>query len=219
MKRTVIVSVVAGALGILTPAGTSLAYASWKVMGSTLTMAATTSTMPTPGVPNFHAHGNTVKVTWQPEFIEPDVKVQRYVVTRHGGGAELTTVCGGMVRSTNCTDSDVPPGTWTYSVRAVYYRWTSQDSRHSEAVTVGPKGSTKDEKAMVEHTTDVPEPTGSSPTAAPTPDISPQRSAPTESPSEPSVGDSTPTATAPASSSSSALPTEAEGATEDSPAG
>ena len=134
---TKVTAVVATALsaGIL---GSGVAFAGWFEGADSVTGKLTTAAMPgfdsRPGV---QLTKNTVTVQWFAQKVAKKVPVQRYVVTRYDAGTGAhEQVCGANVTATRCKDTEVPAGTWEYTVRTVQYRWTGPESRHSDPVTI-----------------------------------------------------------------------------------
>jgi len=80
--------------------------------------------------------GRTASVSWN--AAGAGAPASGYTVKRYGdtGEVEPAGSCSGTVNALACTESIVPPGTWTYSVRPVRGNWTGPESQISDAVTV-----------------------------------------------------------------------------------
>jgi hypothetical protein len=116
--------------------GTSAASAYWSSTG-TASAAAATGTLAAPVdlvVPTESTAD--VAVSWSPGT--GGIAPQGYVVTRDDG-VTTTSACASspaaLIVSTSCADTDVPDGTYSYAVTAVYQSWTAT-SGSSSTVTV-----------------------------------------------------------------------------------
>jgi hypothetical protein len=80
--------------------------------------------------------GKDVTVSWSAATLTGGGAVQGYTVTRSDG----TSTCGSptLVTTLACTDSSVPTGTYTYTVRAVYRTFSSSSTSGSIAVLTAP---------------------------------------------------------------------------------
>jgi len=119
----VFVSLMAALLGI------APAAAYWSATGSASASAAT-GTIAAPVDVTVPATATTdVPVSWTPgaEGIAP----AGYYVTRHTGDTTVAACASSpavLVEATNCTDSAVPDGEYSYVVTAVYGSWTAASS-------------------------------------------------------------------------------------------
>lgn len=113
--------------------------AAWSVGGSGAAGGAA-AVMPTGLAPTAGATGDVVTVRWPSATLSDGVAVAGYVVVRANAVTGTTVAaggtCAGTVTTTSCTDSPVPPGSWTYADTPVQLTWTGGESPQSNAVTV-----------------------------------------------------------------------------------
>ena len=118
----------------LVAATSALAY--WAATGSG-SGAATTGTLAAPTAVTANATNATVAVNWTASAGSPTP--DGYLVTRTNSSNVTANACGTsasqLATSTSCSDTNVPPGTYTYKVTAIYKTWTA-DSAPSSSVTV-----------------------------------------------------------------------------------
>jgi hypothetical protein len=114
---------------VLGDAGGALAY--FAAAGAA-TAQATVGSIVGPSSVTATQTGANIAVSWSAATMGTGAAVQGYTVTRSDG----TTVCGSptLVTTLSCTDSSVPSGTYTYTVKAVYNSWHA--SATSPAITV-----------------------------------------------------------------------------------
>jgi hypothetical protein len=129
-------TIVAGVL-LLTPTG--IADAAWVVGGSGAG-GATAAVMPTGLTPTGSATGSSVTLRWPAVTLTDGAPVQGYVVSRYnaasGTQATVGAGCSGVVTSTGCTESGVPPGTWVYTDTPVVQSWNGGQSPPSAPIVV-----------------------------------------------------------------------------------
>jgi hypothetical protein len=97
--------------------------------------------VPAPAAPVAVATGPNVSVGWNPVTFGSGTPVAGYVVERLDGSGVpqvLLAGCAGVLTSPSCTEVGVPPGIWSYRVRAVHASWTGPVSDPSAAITVLP---------------------------------------------------------------------------------
>ena len=115
------------------------AGAAWSTPGSGSAGAAAT-VMPTGLAPAAVATRNVVTVTWPAVTLPDGTPVDGYTVMRTNAATGVTGAaggtCAGIVTTTTCTDSPVPPGSWTYADTPVLASWTGGQSPQSNTVTV-----------------------------------------------------------------------------------
>jgi hypothetical protein len=116
------------------------ATAQWSSVGfGTGSAAAATLAAPTNVSATAAAGGSTVSLSWTPSAQSPSqVAPQGYYVTRMDGGtaaAACGTTVAALTTTASCTDLNVPNGTYSYLVTAVYRSWTAT-SIASNPVTV-----------------------------------------------------------------------------------
>gem|GEM_PF-1053153 len=92
---------------------------------------------------------NEITVDWAATMLSSGSPADGYTIQRYDVGSPtpqpVAGSCAGLVPSTTCTDADVPPGSWTYTVTPrVGSHWGGPESLPSEAVLVaadtGPLG-------------------------------------------------------------------------------
>ncbi len=92
---------------------------------------------------------NEITVGWAATTLSSGAPADGYTVQRYAVGSPTPQpvggTCAGLVASTTCTDADVPPGSWTYTITPrVGTHWDGPASLPSEAVLVaaetGPLG-------------------------------------------------------------------------------
>lgn len=128
---------VTGAACTLTPSAG--AGAAWTEGGSGSAGGAA-AVMPNGLAPTAGATGDVVSVRWPSVTLSDGAAVAGYEVVRTNTLNGTTTAaggtCAGTVTTTSCTDSPVPPGTWTYADTPVEMTWTGGQSPQSNTVTV-----------------------------------------------------------------------------------
>jgi cell division septation protein DedD len=188
-------SLVATAVAALAVVGGGVAFAgAWFAVSPTMTVKKlTTATMPGfDSRPAVELRNGNVTIQWVTQKLVKGVNVQRYLVRRYDTATgDSAPVCGGTVTVSKCKDTDVPTGSWEYTVRTAQYLWTGPESVHSDPITIAPTFA----KPATATTSAAPSPSGPAPAPAPT----------TKAPStpEPSVS---PSPSATASTSESAAP-------------
>jgi hypothetical protein len=84
--------------------------------------------------------GRTVSVSWGASTLSNGVAVAGYLVKRYvSGGAVQTTLagCSGTIAALSCVESDVPAGSWRYTVTPVIAtNWQGVESAQSGVATV-----------------------------------------------------------------------------------
>jgi hypothetical protein len=115
---------------VLGDAGGALAY--FAATSAVATAQATVGSIVGPSGVTATQTGANIAVSWSAATMGAGAAVQGYAVTRSDG----TTVCGSptLVTTLSCTDSSVPSGTYTYTVKAVYNSWSAAAT--SSAITV-----------------------------------------------------------------------------------
>ena len=117
------------------------ALASWSVQQSG-TAAGAAATMPTGGAPTGSARLRAVTVRWPVADLSSGTAVAGYTIQRfnavNGQAATVGPGCSGVISTNSCTESSVPPGSWTYTDTPVQQSWTGGQSPASAPVTVSP---------------------------------------------------------------------------------
>jgi hypothetical protein len=136
---------VAAVVAALTAAMAAAALAYWttnSAAGSTgAAAAATVNAGATPGV-SVTSIGREVSVSWGASTLSNGAAVTGYQVERYpsgGGVADMSPIgsCSGTVAGTSCSEDDVPPGAWVYTVTPVVGNWHGAQSSSSGVVTIG----------------------------------------------------------------------------------
>jgi hypothetical protein len=172
------------------------AVAEWTVPGKSVRVTAAAASLAAPGKPTATLKRGTVNLSWPGVDLGPGNK-GGYRVFRHGPSGQPKPAggsCAGVVRDNRCSDAGTPPGTWRYTVRAVYGpKWIGPHSPKSAPVhTGGYEAPRLMEQPAAEEQTVEPTPTATA-TAEPEPEPKPSE------PSEPEPTASTTTVTPEAS--------------------
>ena len=114
------------------------AQAAWT-QGATGGGVAKALSMPQGAVPAATKSNRDVSLSWSAVTLANGTAVSGYQVTRYdasGTAQAASGACAGTVTALSCTETGLPAGSWTYSVRAVYGPWTGADSAKSSAVEI-----------------------------------------------------------------------------------
>lgn len=116
-------------------ATSAFAYFSSGGLGSA---SAAVSNLTTPTISTATpAAGGTVALTWT-AATAPGEEAVKYYVTRDGGEAAGTCATpGAPAAAVTCTDKEVPIGTHTYKVFAVWRSWTTSSATKNATVAIG----------------------------------------------------------------------------------
>jgi hypothetical protein len=91
-------------------------------------------------VPTASVAGHAVTLDWSASQFADGAAIPAYVVKRYDAitNALQTTLvsCGGLVGATTCTESNVPTGTWKYSVTPAAGAWRGVEGAKSASVVV-----------------------------------------------------------------------------------
>ncbi|MBC7632208.1 hypothetical protein, partial [Aeromicrobium sp.] len=101
--------------------------------------AAAASTVNQGATPTASVVGRTVTVSWPATTLTNGQMVSGYAVKRYSGSTAQTivTACTGIITGTSCVESNVPVGTWAYSVTPLFgSAWSGRESVKSSTVTV-----------------------------------------------------------------------------------
>jgi hypothetical protein len=149
-NRGVMFAVLAMALMLLAVAlanGASAYWSATSVAGGH--GAASAGTVAQGSTPVATAADNAITVEWADTMLSSGSPADGYTLQRYEVGSPTPRPvggsCAGLVPSSPCTDTDVPPGSWTYTVTPrVGANWNGPESLPSEAVlvadAVGPLG-------------------------------------------------------------------------------
>jgi len=121
-------------------AGTARAYWSGTSTAGGSGAAAATS-VNAGATPSASAVGSTVTVTWSASTLATGTAVSGYLVKRYDAGTlvaqTILSACTGTVAATSCVESNVPDGSWKYTVTPVFgTNWQGAESAKSAAVSV-----------------------------------------------------------------------------------
>jgi hypothetical protein len=110
----------------LTPGG---AEAYFTGASASATASATVGTLPASSITAATPGAGTVALAWSPVSAPADATVT-YYVTRAGGtvGGTCPSSAAGAITATNCTDTGLSKGSYSYTVTAVWRSWTSTSS-------------------------------------------------------------------------------------------
>jgi len=91
--------------------------------------------------PTASAAGATVTVSWSASTLANGQAVNGYLVKRYDAGTlaaqTILSACTGTIVTTSCAESNVPNGSWKYTVTPVFAtNWQGQESAKSATVTV-----------------------------------------------------------------------------------
>jgi chitobiase/beta-hexosaminidase-like protein len=138
-RRTAVV------IAALTAAMATAALAYWTTNSAAgskgAAAAASVNGGATPSV-SVTAIGREVSVSWGASTLSNGAGVTGYHVERYpsgGGVGDMSPIgtCSGTVAGTSCTEDDVPPGAWVYTVTPVLGNWHGAASSSSGLVTIG----------------------------------------------------------------------------------
>ena len=126
-----------GASVVVVGLQSSSASAGWQVAASG-SGRALAQTIPTTATPTASAVGRDVAVSWAATALSGGTPASGYVVRRFDAAlVQQTTLASCTSVTTNsCVESNVPSGTWTYSVQATRGNWLGSQSARSASVTV-----------------------------------------------------------------------------------
>jgi hypothetical protein len=134
MKSATKLALVVGGCGLVLVVGSLNAFATYTSTTSSTTLKVAAAELPRGDVPAVDAHGADVLVRWEASVLGGGSPAESYIVTRVGASKSMV-VCN-RVTATNCTDEDVPTGTWTWRVRPVAGDWQGTDSPDSKPLVV-----------------------------------------------------------------------------------
>jgi len=85
-------------------------------------------------------NGKDVRLTWTATTLTNGAAVDGYLVRRYNAatGAEATVAanCSGTVAALTCTESNVPKGSWQYTITPTRGNWRGAQSPNSAAIAV-----------------------------------------------------------------------------------
>ena len=103
--------------------------------------AAVAATVGQGATPVAAVEGTSVTVRWEAASLSDGTAVTGYVLTRYDADTltpqPLLSACTGTVTALSCTEDDVPPGRWAYSVTPAYgASWRGPESLRSNPVRI-----------------------------------------------------------------------------------
>lgn len=122
--------------GLLALVAAPAAGAAWTVLGSG-DANARAGVLSSPAAPTASSDGSAVTLSWTPPADGAGVQ-DGYLIHRfdEGGSAQtIGTGCAGTQAGSSCTESNVPAGTWRYSISARSGSWTSPESAQTLVAT------------------------------------------------------------------------------------
>jgi hypothetical protein len=115
------------------------AAAGWALAGSG-SGAAKAKTLGSGNPPSGSVQGRKVTVTWTASFYTGGGAAAGYVVRRYnaatGVGYAAASGCSGTVSALTCTETNVPAGSWQYTITPAAGNWRGAESAKSAAVVV-----------------------------------------------------------------------------------
>ena len=123
--------------------GAAAAWAYWTAnadAGSGAATAAIVNQGATPSV-SLSSIGREVSISWGASTLSNGAPVDGYLIRRYPAGGGIGTIspigtCAGTVASGGCSEDDVPPGIWRYTITPVLGSWRGAESLVSGVVTV-----------------------------------------------------------------------------------
>jgi hypothetical protein len=119
--------------------GVRFHLASWTA-GTSGSGRGLAQSLPDGAAPVALVSGRNVTVTWNQVQMSGGTPVSGYRVRRYQNGGAVQTIgsaCSGVITGTSCTESNVPTGTWRYSIQPVQGGWTGLESQKGAATAVG----------------------------------------------------------------------------------
>jgi hypothetical protein len=135
--------VTAAAVAILAAGGAAWAY--WSAQAGNVPVSSYADSVGSGSQPTVSASGTSVTLSWTATTTAAGRGVQGYLVNRYAAatGGTATAAAAGTcaavpVTTVSCTESNVPTGTWYYTVTPVLSAWRGAQSARSAAATVSP---------------------------------------------------------------------------------
>jgi hypothetical protein len=118
-------------------AGPGSAFAAW-VIDAVGSVSSKAQIMPGGSMPAVSVSGRNVTVSWSASRFSGGTPVSGYTVRRYEGGSPSSpgSACSGTITVLRCTERDVPPGTYRYTVIPWHGLWSGAESALSASVTV-----------------------------------------------------------------------------------
>lgn len=134
------IATLAAAVVMTLVAGTAWAY--WSADPATGSNGAAIATSVDQGAtPSASATGSTVTVTWAATTLGTGQAVSGYRIQRYDAGTQapqaILSACTGTITTTSCAESNVPNGSWKYTVTPLFAtNWQGPESAKSATVNV-----------------------------------------------------------------------------------
>lgn len=120
-------------LVVLILVGPGSAFASW-VIGGVGSASSKAATIAGGSQPTVSVSGRNVIVSWSVSRFSDGTPVSGYTVRRSSTPAG--SACDGTIAILTCTEKDVPPGTYRYTVTPLHGLWSGPESAQSGSATV-----------------------------------------------------------------------------------
>jgi hypothetical protein len=138
MRRPVRTILIAGVVLGMAVGGTLVANAAWLIPGEPTSVKLTTVDIPRGPEPKAVKDEGAAVVSWSRSEIAPNVPIQSYVVSRRDVAGRAPVKTFTPTTGTRFTDSDVPVGTWTWTVTPRFAKWTGDESKPSKPMAFPP---------------------------------------------------------------------------------
>lgn len=139
IRRRVVLLVAGVAVAVVALGGVAWAY--WTAQATNVPAYSMADTVGAGARPSVNASGNTVTVSWSAAATAGGHAVGGYLVSRYptaSGGSAVAAAQGTCaatpVTATSCTETDVPGGTWYYTVTPVLGNWHGTESPRANAI-------------------------------------------------------------------------------------
>lgn len=124
-------------IAALADAGT--AVAGWATSGAG-PAASRAKTLASPLAPTATRSGKRVAVSWTDSGFVGGGNVGSFLVARYdattGVKQTIGAACSGTITGTNCTENNVPSGSWQYTITPAIGNWRGPESAKSSRVTI-----------------------------------------------------------------------------------
>ena len=126
-------------VALLVLAGAQAAFAAWSKTANASGYGKALS-MPTGNTPTASSSGTSVTVSWAQSTFSGGTPVAGYLVKRYGATTgvlqTIGSACSGTISGLSCTETNVPVGSWKYTVTPKQNSWTGTEGTKSSAVSV-----------------------------------------------------------------------------------
>jgi hypothetical protein len=134
MRQIYRTPLVLGLAAVSVLAGSLYAFADWSMAPSPAVLKLRVVAMPPGNTPSIEKRGAKAVLRWVPNKLAAGVNAQSYVVMRHGGSGAVE-VCRTVAAA--CTETKVPDGKWSWTVRPLFETWVGADSAPTPVLTYG----------------------------------------------------------------------------------